>query len=177
MRTVIIYESIYGNTHQVAEQLADVARSHGDAVLVPAEEATRASLDGADLLLVGGPTHVHGMSCRATRQGGGADTDPHADHPAGADVPGPGLRDWFRAVGRVDGLSAVAFDTRCVGPEVLTGRASVGIGRRLRHYGFTEVAAPRSFLVTRDNSLVEGECERAHEWAASVFESLLVDAG
>jgi flavorubredoxin len=61
MRTVIIYESIYGNTHQVAEQLADVARSHGDAVLVPAEEATRASLDGADLLLVGGPTHVHGI--------------------------------------------------------------------------------------------------------------------
>jgi len=53
----------------------------------------------------------------------------------------------------------------------------VGIGRRLRHHGFTEVAAPRSFLVTLENRLVSGERERAREWVASVFESHLVDAG
>ena len=41
MRTVIIYESVNGSTRQVAEQLADVARSHGIAVLVPVEEASR----------------------------------------------------------------------------------------------------------------------------------------
>lgn len=176
MRTVIIYESIYGNTRRVAEALGDVARAHGEALLVPAAEADGASLDGADLVLVGGPTHAHGMSSRSTRRAGTADASREAgtdreDHPAGADLPGPGLRDWFRTVGRID-RPAAAFDTRMVGPELLTGRASLGISRRLRHCGCTEVAAPRSFLVTRDNHLVEGECARAREWAASVFGSL-----
>ncbi len=78
-------------------------------------------------------------------------------------------------MGRVDGTAAAAFDTRFEGPEILTGRASLGIGRRLRHFGYTEVAAPRSFLVSRDNRLVEGEPDRARQWAESVFESLLAD--
>ena len=90
-------------------------------------------------------------------------------------MPGPGLRDWFRTVGRVEGTSAAAFDTRLDGPELVTGRASMGIARRLHHFGFTEVAAPRSFLVTRDNELVAGEAERARQWAESVFGSLLAD--
>jgi hypothetical protein len=51
----------------------------------------------------------------------------------------------------------------------------MGIARRLHHFGFTEVAAPRSFLVTRDNELVAGEAERARQWAESVFGSLLAD--
>ena len=72
-------------------------------------------------------------------------------------------------------MAAAAFDTRLQGPELLTGRASTGIGRRLHHYGFTEVAAPRSFLVSRDNRLLEGEADRARRWAESVFESLLAD--
>jgi Flavodoxin len=175
MRTVIIYESTYGNTRQVAEELAEVARAHGEAVLVPAEDATRSSLDGAGLVLVGGPTHLHGMSSRSTRRTGAADAA-REDHPAGPDLPGVGLRDWFRAVGQVCGPPAAAFDTRMVGPEVLTGRASLGISRRLRHYGYTEVAAPRSFLVTKENHLVDGERGRAHDWAVSVFGSLPMTA-
>ena len=176
MKTVIIYESVYGNTQLEAEELAGVAREHGDVDLVRAEEAGAGTVGGADLVLVGGPTHLHGMSTRATRQSGlaSADTD---DEPLGPDVPGAGLRDWFRLSGRVDGTAAAAFDTRLDGSELLTGRASVGIGRRLRHHGFTEVAAPRSFLVTLENRLVSGERERAREWVASVFESHLVDAG
>jgi len=175
MKTVIIYESIYGNTRQVADELAAVAGENGEVHMVPAERADRASLDGADLVLIGGPTHCHGMSSKATRRSGRSGSDAGVEVSPGPDVPGPGLRDWFRVVGMVDGVSAAAFDTRLDGPELMTGRASVGIGRRLRHYGFTEVAAPRSFLVTRDNHLVDGETERAHQWAESVFESLLVD--
>ena len=172
MRTVIIYESLYGNTRRVAEELARVAHGHGDVEMVAAEEATPESVDGADLVLIGGPTHVHGMSWKATRQNTGSD----GDRPLGADAAGPGLRDWFQRVGRVDGISAAAFDTRFDGPEVLTGRASLGISRRLRHHGFAEVAAPKSFVVDHDNSLLDGEVARAHQWAESVLESLLADA-
>ncbi len=176
MKTVVIFESVYGNTELVAKELVTVARQHGDADMVRAEEADRGTLEGADLVLVGGPTHLHGMSTRASRQSGlPAPSGDVGDHQPGPDVPGPGLRDWFRTVGRVEGTSAAAFDTRLDGPELVTGRASMGIARRLHHFGFTEVAAPRSFLVTRDNELVAGEAERARQWAESVFGSLLAD--
>jgi hypothetical protein len=177
MKTVIICESVYGNTRLVADRLAAVARQHGEAVVVPAEEAGTDATDGADLVLVGGPTHLHGLSTHATRQSGIAHPDGDGDTAVGPDVPGPGLRDWFRHTGRVDGTAAAAFDTRLDGPEFLTGRASTGISRRLRHHGYSEVAAPRSFLVTRENRLMSGEAERAREWAVSVFESLLADVG
>ena len=182
MRTVIIYESQYGNTRRVAEELEQVAREHGEVELVVAEEAGPDVTSGADLVLVGGPTHVHGMSWKATRQNGpqepggrSAATDA-VERPPGADAAGPGLRDWFHRVGRVDGTPAAAFDTRSDGPELLTGRASLGISRRLRHHGFAEVAAPRSFVVDTANTLLDGEVPRARQWAQSIFGSLLADA-
>ena len=66
MRTVIIYESVYGNTRNVAEELAEVARSHGDVELFTPAVAPADALHGADLVLIGGPTHIHGMSWAAT---------------------------------------------------------------------------------------------------------------
>ena len=55
MKTVIIYESMYGNTQLVADELAAVAREHGEVVLVRAEDAGAGVTEGADLVLVGGP--------------------------------------------------------------------------------------------------------------------------
>ena len=171
MRTVIIYESLYGNTKRVADELARVAREHGPVEVVAAEQASPDVTCGADLVLIGGPTHVHGMSWKATRQGGAGNGAPPERQP-GIDAAGPGLRDWFHRVGRVDGTPAVAFDTRLDGPEFLTGRASLGISRRLRHHGFTEVAGPRSFVVDQENVLLDGEVDRANEWAVSILQSL-----
>ena len=187
MKTVIIYESLFGNTRRVAEELVRVARGHGEVDMVAAEEAASGVIDGADLVLIGGPSQVHGMSWSVTRQlgtaapaagpGAGTNSDSGADdYSPVLDVAGPGLRAWFHQVGRVDGTPAAAFDTRLDGPETLNGRASLGISRRLRHHGFAEVAAPRSFVVDRWNILIVGEVARAHEWASSVLESLLADA-
>ena len=180
MRTVIVYESMYGATRTVADELAAVAREHGEVLVLAVSEADGSSAEGADLVLVGGPTHLHGMSWSMTREAAvkdarakGARTEAAAEEPSAAsDAEGPGLRDWFHKVGCVQGTPAAAFDTRLSGPAVTTGRASRGIARRLRHHGFTEVAAPRSFLVDRSNQLVEGERERAREWAGSVLGSL-----
>jgi hypothetical protein len=183
MKTVIIYESSFGNTRRVAEELARVAVGHGPVDVHPAEAVGAGVLDDADLVLVGGPTHAHGMSWKSTREeaakqaaaSGDADAPPDVRAP-GIDAAGTGLREWFHRVDHVDGTAAAAFDTRVDGPEFLTGRASLGISRRLRHHGFHEVAAPRSFLVDRENDLLDGELTRAGEWAASVYESLLSDA-
>lgn len=58
---------MYGNTRHVAEAIAEGLGGKSVAKLVPVAEA--ADLDGVDcdLLVVGGPTHVHGMSRDFTR--------------------------------------------------------------------------------------------------------------
>lgn len=170
MRTVIVYESMYGNTHAIAEQVAEAAQPRGEVVLVPVSQATAAVVDGADLVVVGGPTHVHGMTWSTTRRTAVADAEKH--DALDPDAEGPGLRNWFHALGRVDGTPAAAFDTRLDARPALTGRASRGISRRLRHHGFREVTEPESFLVNDDNHLVDGEVERARTWAERLLDGV-----
>ena len=64
---VVVYESMYGNTHLVADAIGAGLRPAFDVTVVPVTQAGPAILDGADLIVVGGPTHVHGMS-RASKR-------------------------------------------------------------------------------------------------------------
>ena len=68
MRAVVVYESMYGNTHQVADAIGAGLRSSFEVSVVPVSEAGPAVLADADLVVVGGPTHVHGMSRAGTRK-------------------------------------------------------------------------------------------------------------
>ena len=80
----------------------------------------------------------------------------------------PGLRDWIEGL-TIDGdRKAAAFDTRLDGPQLLTGRASKAIARRLRRRGFEVVEEPESFLVDKQNRLLPGEADRAMAWGASL---------
>ena len=170
MRTVVVYESMYGNTHHVAESIAEAAKGLGDVALVSVSSATPDVLAGADVVFVGGPTHVHGMTSATSRHGAVADADKkHLD--LDPDAEGPGLRDWFDTIGEVSGTRAVAFDTRVEGPPALTGRASKGIGKRLHRHGFRLISEPESFLVNKENHLIHGEAERARQWATEVLAS------
>jgi len=54
MRALVVYESMYGNTHVVASNIADGLRADYEVTLVPVAEATPALVAGADLLVVGG---------------------------------------------------------------------------------------------------------------------------
>jgi hypothetical protein len=173
MKTVIVYESMYGNTHLLAEQMAEAAGQRGEVVLVAVSHATSDVVGEADLVLVGGPTHVHGMSWETTRRGAIADaakTDGLAVDP---DAEGPGLRDWFTELDRVDGIAAAAFDTRMDVNPAMSGRASKGISRRLRHHGFDEIAPAGSFLVDKSNHLLPGEAERARAWAEAILDDAM----
>jgi hypothetical protein len=171
VRAAVVYESMYTNTHQIAEQIADGLRSEMDASILPAPDDDR-PIDGVDLLVVGGPTHAHGMSRRATRraaldqagvQAAGVTVDP--------DAAGPGVRDWLSSLAMVD-VSGAAFDTRVQARPWLTGRASKAIAKRLHETGCSLIAPPESFLVTKDNQLVVGELERARAWGADLARTL-----
>src|SRR5215470_3135530 len=164
MRAVVIYESMYGNTHTIAEAIGRGLAPENHVTVVPVAEATPELLSEADLVVAGGPTHIHGMSGTRSRQaaaeaahkdGSGLALEPHAQ--------GPGLRDWFGTVGRIRGCG-VAFDTRLNGPATFTGRASKAIAKLLDRHGLTEIAPAQSFLVTKDNQLLPGEEDRAEQW-------------
>jgi flavorubredoxin len=73
MKAVVIYESMYGNTHRIASAIAAGIRRHDEAVVVPVGEANAELVKSADLVVVGGPTHAHSMSRAGTRKGAAAD--------------------------------------------------------------------------------------------------------
>jgi hypothetical protein len=187
MQVLIIYESIFGNTHQVAIAITCGIRdaAAGTAVnCVPVSAATPELVAAADLLVVGGPTHARGMTATRTRrdalQGvtrnppkpGAAGDSPDHDYPFDPDAEGPGLRAWFHAVPRAGkGRRAAAFDTRL--GNRLAGGAARGIARRLREHGYSLAAEPEGFVVEgAEGPMRDGELDRAHDWAA-----ILVDAG
>jgi Flavodoxin len=176
MRAMVIYESMYGNTHAIADAIARGLAPEIEVTVVPVAEATRELLDGADLVVAGGPTHVHGMSGTRSRQAAveaahkddsGLTLEPHAQ--------GPGLRDWFGTIGQLHGCSA-AFDTRIDGPAMLTGHASKAIAKLLDRHGLTEIAPAQSFLVTKDSHLRPGEEDRAEQWGSELAAKLPVAA-
>ena len=59
MKTVIVYESMFGNTEHVARLIAEGLEQDGDrAVLADVRTVRREELAGSDLLVVGAPTHA-----------------------------------------------------------------------------------------------------------------------
>jgi hypothetical protein len=170
MRALVVYESMYGNTHAVALNIAAGLSAMHEVTLVPVTRATPELVAAADLLVVGGPTHMHGMSSAASRRSAaqtarkpdsGLTMDPDAD--------GPGVRGWFAGIGPGPGIAA-AFDTRLSGIPALTGRASRGIAALLKRRGYRLLTAPESFLVSKQNALLDGEAARARSWGAMIGE-------
>ena len=68
MQKVIIYVSMCGNTHHVAEEMAGVLRQSGPVELVAVSHASSASIEGVDHVIVEGPGHAHRMSWPSTRR-------------------------------------------------------------------------------------------------------------
>jgi len=172
MRALVVYESMYGNTRAIAAVVAEGLRESYEVDLVAAGRATRALVERADLLVVGGPTHIHGMSRPSSRKAA-AEASAKPGGPAlDPDAGGMGLRTWLEELAAPrDGSGAAVFDTRLTGPAVFTGRAGAGISRRLRRLGYRQAAPPESFLVDKQNHLLPGELQRAAQWGSRLAAS------
>lgn len=166
MRALVVYESMYGNTHAVAAGIAAGLHATCEVTLVPVSRATRVLVASSGLIVAGAPTHLHGISTIASRRmaaesarkpGSGLILDPEAD--------GPGLRGWLEDLDAT-GVLAAAFDTRMDGMPALTGGASRRVARLLARGGCRLVVPPESFLVNGQNALIEGEAARASSWGA-----------
>jgi flavodoxin I len=145
MNTLVIYDSKFGNTERIAQAVAEVLQACGVVRLVPAAEAEPITLDGVDLLAVGGPTQAHGIS--------------------------PALTAWLANLPRAaaGGPAAVTFDTRFRKPAWLTGSAAHTLAKRLEQHGCHMLVPAESFFVTgSEGPLEDGEENRAAAWARQI---------
>ena len=158
---MVAYESWFGNTGALAQAVADELRAEHDVTLVSVDEPPP-SLEGVDLVVVGAPTHVHGLSSKSSRRGALEQKGEHGE-------PGGGARGWLNELPPGEGRRAAAFDTRIDKPVILVGSAARALARRLSRKGFSVVAPAESFFV-RDSAgpLEDGELERARAWARSI---------
>jgi hypothetical protein len=172
MRVQIVYESLYGNTRLVAEAIGEgFLGSWPDAHVSALEvgEVLPYEARGADLLVVGGPTHILTMTTRRTREMGlrSAHDEVMANSVSGGDpdsATAPGVREWLKALPVAPaGNQAAAFDTRL--GSLLAGGAARSIYRRLRDSGYQMVAEPKGFIVVDGRGpLRPGEESRARMW-------------
>ena len=174
MRALVVYESLFGNTAEIGAAIAAALEAQGLAVEAGlVSEIAPEATGEADLLVVGGPTHVHGMTRASTRKAAATDAKNTFPTPTVE----PGLREWLQQIPPGAGRLAAAFDTRIDKPMLFTGSAAKGIGHRLERREFRLVVEPECFFVSSENSLPDGERERAGEWAAHVADRIAAGIG
>ena len=151
MNALVLYESKFGNTEAVAEAIALVLQGslHTRLAEVDEVEDLAEALRGISLLVVGGPTHRHGISTllheTLTRLGDDA----------------------------LHGVKAATFDTRLHGPRIVTGSAAVRLAKVLRRHGAWVVVPPASFLVQTGQGPLDGcELDHAREWSHEVLQAI-----
>jgi len=154
MKIGIVYDSVFGNTAEIARAIAAELEAAHEVRLVPVAEAGTLDTAGMDLLIVGSPTRGFRPTPATTEFIGG--------------LAAP-------AAGR----SAAAFDTR-LNPEDIHpaplrwvvqagGYAADRIATELGEKGYGHKGTPGGFLVTgTEGPLKPGEVERAKAWARSL---------
>jgi hypothetical protein len=172
MQAVVTFESVYGNTRAIADAVAEGLRDACEVTVGSYDQLDSAKVAAAELVVVGAPTHMHGlptslsrrMAAKASEEDGVA-LDPSANAE-------PGIRSWLSEQSG-DGRAAAAFDTRADKSPALTGSAARGIGKRLRRRGFELAADPESFFVDdAEGPLAEGELDRARDWGRALVSSI-----
>jgi len=158
MKALVVYDSFFGNTKQVALAIGDGLTSEESCETLHVSDATPEHLKGLDILIVGSPT-------RAFRP-----TKPITDFLNS--IPRDGLK----------GIKVAAFDTRMSTADVrprflstmvgLFGYAAKPIADRLAKKGGTLIAQPEGFFVKgSEGPLKDNELERASAWVKSAMKA------
>ena len=99
MKALIVYESMYGNTRAVAEAVAAGLRPWAKTEVYSVAEVTPAAVAEADLLVVGAPTHVHGLSRPSTRKAAAESAEaPDSGLTLEPDARETGVREWLKGL-------------------------------------------------------------------------------
>ena len=142
MKVLVVYDSVYGNTAQVAEAIG--AALAGESQVLRIGEAKPSELSSFDRVIAGAPTQ------------GGRATE--------------AMQAFLARVPTLTGVEVAVFDTRLRARWVkVFGYAAGKIAEKMKSLGATLVAEPEGFVVEgKKGPLAGGELERAAAWAKSL---------
>lgn len=156
MKALVVYDSFFGNTEQIALAIASALGSEENVQASRVSNTKPEHLKGLDVLIVGSPT-------RAFR-------------------PTKPITDFLNSIppGGLKGIKVAAFDTRVSTDDVnsrflntmvrLFGYAAKPIADRLGKKGGSLMAAPEGFFVKdSEGPLKDNELERASAWIKSAM--------
>jgi len=153
MKVLIIYDSVFGNTENIAKSIGG-AISAGDVKVLRIGEVNSSELESVDFLIVGSPT----QGFRPTKS----------------------VQTFIESISgdTLKGIDVAAFDTRIPASDVGTGLrllmkmggyAAPRIASALKKKGGNLVVPPEGFFVKdKEGPLKEGELERAASWAKGI---------
>jgi len=160
MKILVLYDSQYGNTQQIAETISRQLGSPEDVALLRPSEVNQSTLTGLKLLVVGSPTQrFMATSALMTLLKG---------------IPRDGLRS----------VPVATFDTRLTENQIKatpvlkwfvrkSSYAAWWLAKRLKKKGGMLVFPPEGFYVEgMEGPLLPGEIERAEEWAQQLQATL-----
>lgn len=155
MKTLVIYDSVFGNTEKIAKAIGEGS----GAKVVQVNAVKPEDMAGVELLLVGSPT-------RGFR-------------------PTDGMKKFLKDLSSrsLKGVGVGGFDTRMdvdeVDNKVLTfmekifGYAAEPIAKTLVQKGGRQVIPPAGFIVkASEGPLRDGELERAREWGKEALKNV-----
>jgi len=155
LKTVVLYESYFGNTRQIAEAIGNSLTQNNEVRVLNVSEVSWNEISDAKILVVGSATRAF-RPCEATKQ-------------FLKNIPDNGLK----------GIKVAAFDTRILLSEIHSkvarylvdkgGYAAKHIAKKLEKKGGKLDLPPEGFFVKGENGpLAEGELERAVKWAEQI---------
>ncbi len=148
MKALVIYDSAFGNTEQIAKAIAGGIGA-ADVKTLRINQVSATDLNGIDLLVVGSPT-----------QGG---------------RPTQAVQDFLKAIppASLKGVRTAAFDTRITQGGIGTfakifGYAAGRIESELKRCGGQHLASAGFSVKGREGPLQDGESEKAAKWSAGL---------
>ena len=156
MKTLIIYDTTYGNTEKIAR--AAGAALSGDVEVVRAGEAGNLDLESVDLLIIGSPTQGF-RPCQPVQL--------FIDNLPGSVLKNAGIAVFDTRMGERDVGAGLRFVMK------MGGYAAPRMARAVEKKGGRLAAAPEGFIVKgREGPLKEGELERAAAWAKGIMSTI-----
>jgi flavodoxin len=156
MKSLIVYDSQYGNTRKIAEAIAAQLAQSGRALALHVDEVQDGDLRGINLLVVGSPTQQFSATAPIKR--------------------------WLNSLPArsLDGIRAAAFDTRFTQEKIdqikilsffvnIFGYGAKPIAAKLTKKGAILTADPIGFYVTdTEGPLLADELDRAVAWVSDI---------
>src|SRR5581483_1444190 len=147
MNTLIIYDSTFGNTQQIAVTITRALETYGTVRCIEVSRVDTLDVQGVDLLILGCPTQLHGLA--------------------------PAMRALVEHIPdrTLEGLAAAAFDTRYRMSSLMSGSASKVLASKLKKAGANLLLPAKSFFVVgREGPLEDGALEQAEQWTRQIME-------